>query len=266
MKRYQLVLGCVLYVACQTSSAGAQAFQNLDFETVIFSEEPTPPAPYDAKASLPGWTFSEPADNQLYLNPHLGGQPQQFLITDNFGYGDSPPWPHIQPVQGHYTIFLQEATYATPTGPWVSQTGVIPADAESVRFYGGGGYLGGAESLWFVSINDVPVPVKRFVIGTWLNLPGELPIYSPIIAADVSAFAGAVATIKFTLDREHDHPGWMTLTGGVLDDVRFSTLEYTILPEPTSAVLAIVCFGFIAASHRKRTTKAAISRGLGRAG
>jgi hypothetical protein len=255
MKRHLIVVACLLIAAGQASPAAAQAFQNLDFETVVFSEEPTPSNPYDAQASLAGWTFSEPFDNKLYLNGHLGGNPQQFLITDNFGYDTTPPWPHILPVQGHYSIFLQEGyNYPdyTPIGPAVLQTGMIPADAKSVRFYGGGGFLGGAESLWIVSVNDVPVPVKRFVTGTWLNLPGELPIYSPIIAADVSAFAGTMVTLKFALDPEHDHPGWMTLTGGVLDDVRFSTLEYTIIPEPASVLLALVSFGLLAANHRRR--------------
>jgi hypothetical protein len=268
MRHYYLVLAYMVFATSWPSLVVGQAFQNLDFETVQFSEVPGPTDYFEAIATLPGWTFSWSMGNELYLWPHLGSYPQQILITDNFGFDTAPPWPHIPPVQGHYSIFLEEGVNPpdyTPIGPGISQTGMIPADAKSVRFYGGGGFLGGAESLWIVSVNDVPVPVKRFVTGTWLNIPGDLPLYSPIISADISAFAGTVVTLKFALDPEHDHPGWMQLTSGVLDDVRFSTLDYTLIPEPTSVVLAMVCFGIMAASRRRRLSGAEISRGLGRA-
>jgi hypothetical protein len=249
MKGYRVSLAYVLLAACWPSLAIGQAFQNLDFETVTFSQQPNPNEHYAALATLPGWTFHQRATNQLNLEPHLGGNPQTFLITDNFGYAETPPWPHLPPAQGHYSIYLQEGINSpdpTQIGPAVSQTGLIPEGSSSVRFYGGGGVWAGGENLWIVSINSVPVPTKRFVIGEFLGHP----VYSSTVAADVSSFAGSVVTLTIAIDPTHDlasmNPQQSHDTGGVLDDVRFSTLDYTIIPEPAGIVLVLVSLGLAA--------------------
>ena len=250
MKPSQFAFACVLFAACNPSMVAAQAFQNLDFESVVLNSEPVPPFDiYGKVASVPGWTFSE--FNPPELGPHLSSQPQLFLITDNFGFEPSYLGP---PVQGHYSVGLQEGYYFpdnTQFGPSISQTGMIPAGAKSVRFFGAGGFLGGAESLWIVSINGVPVPTERFSDGTFFGYPA----YTGTVSADVSAYAGTIATLQIALDHTNDLPlGPMFAheTRAVLDAVRFSPLEYTVVPEPTSIILALVSLGLVGLKSRRK--------------
>jgi len=248
MKTSLLTFACLLLAACNPSNVSAQAFVNLDFETVVLASDPMPPA-FGSVISVPGWTFSE--HNPPQFEPNLSSQPQQFLITDNFGL---PPSYIGAPFEGHYSVGFVEGYYApdnTPIGPSVSQTGLIPAGTKSVRFAGGGGYLGGNESLWIVSINGTPVPITRFADGT---IFGTYPNYTGILSADISAFAGTTATLKFALDPTHNIPIGPLETSGVLDAIRFSPLEYTEVPEPTSIILALLSLALFALKSPRTTS------------
>jgi hypothetical protein len=76
-----------------------------------------------------------------------------------------------------------------------------------------------------------------------------------MVSADVSAFAGTVVTLKFALDPLHYDPtGTIHLgdqTSGLLDDIRFSTLDYTIIPEPAGIFLALLSLGLAAVTCRR---------------
>ena len=166
-------------------------FQNLDFESaqVIFNDPPFNHQ-IDATNALPGWeAFS--GTTQLDSIPYnIGAISTPVSLYSNYGGGS---------VEGFFSVQFG-------VGGSISQSGTVPADAQSLLFkvfnwYGG-----------IVSIDGQSLSYT--VVSNTAN-------YTYLFGADVSSFAGQTVTLSFT-------------QMGELDDIEFSP---SAIPEPSAAIL-----------------------------
>ena len=224
-----LVVG--LAVANQ-ESADAQEFSNLNFEQVVLNGTPTLETIFTSVVSVPGWTFSH--NNPPQLAAHLGGYPQQFLANNLF----RPDWI----LEGQYSLYLEEGLapdLMTSVGPWVEQTGLVPAGAQSLRFPDSHGPFRPGFHPWIVSLNGTVLPTAI--------LPGD------ILSSDLTGFAGQVGALRIALDPTFsDSILGAENSVGVLDSIRFSPLAYTVAPEPASGALALMVISAAAVVRRRR--------------
>jgi hypothetical protein len=169
-------------------------FQNLNFEAANVATVP-PGALGDnvlVTNGVPGWAVYLSGAKQTSMGHNdisLGGADVEI-------YG--PQWFSSQILEGNYTVSLQPSTAGPPTTAAIGQTGRIPQAAESVRFYGTGGYT--------VTFGGQPIPV--FTLGSTSTYT--------IFGGDISAFANQAGELLFQ-------------GGGLLDAIQFSNLP---IPEP----------------------------------
>jgi hypothetical protein len=97
--------------------------------------------------------------------------------------------------------------------PSLSQTGLVPADAQSISLLVSSGT---PPSAAVVTMNGVNIPLISVSGGR--------------LAGDISAYAGSVAQLKISTPDSDD---WL-----YFDDVQFSSSS---VPEPSSYSLMIVC-------------------------
>ena len=202
-----LVGGLALFLS-GGGAFGQGNFQNLDFEQATVP--PTPVNGYgdrvDPALAFPGWTVSASGNAYalytLYNNLTLDA-PAVDLIGPSF-----PNALGMSSLHGSYSVVLQYSDYFH-IFPFISQTGLVPANAKSISFAvapGTGFYDGPSMALGGVGIALVPIGGGR-------------------LAGDVTAFAGTLAKLEFS-------------TGAyrvLFDDIRFSSLA---VPEPTGVDLA----------------------------
>lgn len=209
----------VIFLSLRVVACG-QSFRNLDFE------EAHAFAPFDqgyvsAEAAFPGWTVQ--ATNHLQSLPVVFydvfsmSAPAVILMPDYY-------WHHS------YFALLQypDPGYSTLEPSSISQIGVIPADARSIRFT-----LVFNSSLPFtrVTLNGVQIP---------LTLDGQQPPGGDLRPqGDVTEFAGRTAELKFTIDPTSEPPAWGSLFFG-FDDIEFSPAP---VPEPGS--FSLLSLGFL---------------------
>jgi hypothetical protein len=196
-------------------SVSAQGtFQNLDFEQA--NPMPVIGSPYfpylvTAASAFPGWTVggSEPEGSGPFVlyNDETLGSPAVDLIGTGDEFGPAP-------LQGSYSVLLQ---YFDGTGinfepPTLSQTGMIPANAQSINFWVSP--IPGFSSDGIVELNGNPIPL--------------FPAGGGRLAGNISAWSGQTVQLTFT-----------TPSTGVdffyFDDITFSPT--TITPEPSPLVL-----------------------------
>jgi hypothetical protein len=124
------------------------------------------------------------------------------------------------------------AGFQEETGPFtpvsIKQTGLVPADAQSIRFSGIAGFP--LPSRFTVSLDGQNLP--------WATLEQNGSV--GLFAADVSAFAGRVAELRFS--SAPDQPFF-------LDAISFSPVA---VPEPSSWALMGAGLLCLAAFIRKR--------------
>jgi len=207
----------------------AQTFQNLNFDSANVSA-PGYLGTVPATNALPGWQSSK---SFIYYNRADLDQMTIGIYDQNagqFAWGSHP----ILGSTG-YTAYLEAdlgSVFFTYGSFGISQTGVIPADANSLQFFStivyGQSLPGYSPTLTF-SLNGTPV--NYYQIGS----AGTFVQY----AADVSAFAGKATTLGFqvsaTYPLDPPNPHWIFGVG--IDGISFST---TPTPEPaTGAVLTL---------------------------
>jgi hypothetical protein len=257
----------LLYVvAIHPHSASGQAFQNLGFEQSVVSPSNV--------VSIPGWRFSGshdiPDDDvaSLPIGIHLGSDPTGIQLGSDplqravYSIWPTPPPPpppalpgplfqgtfFTTPVLGHFSIAMrsQRDDFSPGSFPWMEQTGIVPAGAQSIRLrsstdYAGrdifpDGFLAGIaiSDGWSLTIDGVPVPV--------VPLGGR---YS----GDISAFAGTVRTMRVSVNREFGmlvpngyfgQPPILKHLSYKFDAFHFSPLAFNQTPEPGSAMLLFV--------------------------
>ncbi len=208
-------LGLVLFTLLQTASG--QGFVNLNFEQAGFYVPPTPVGGWgdfiDPALAFHGWTVgANPTGNTVtFYNDLSLGSPAVGLMGPNF-----PNAPGYSPLQGSYSVLLQYFGYAGGP-PTLSQTGFVPANAESINFLVSAGTGAGAAR---VTLDGVDISL--------------VPIAGGRLAGDVSSFAGRTAQLTFSTP---SNGGWL-----YFDDIRFSSLP---VPEPISLRLLAVGALFI---------------------
>jgi hypothetical protein len=201
-------------------SGNAQGFVDLDFEDANIA--PTPVNGFggavDPAMAFPGWTIGGSGTRIWYNNLTLGS-PAVILMGPN-----SPNGVGFTPLEGSYSAWIYYNNGGSFPPPTISQTGLVPANAQSISFLIGN-YRGDPS----VSLNGVNISL--------------VPVLGGRLAGNVSAFAGSVARLTFTTSN--------VLTGDnflYFDDVQFST---TPVPEPSEFVLTAL--GALLLSFRRRT-------------
>jgi len=159
-------------------TVGGQEFVNLDFE-----EANVPPIylegegnQIDPALAFPGWTVLPNSSGYLYptttfYNDVSLGGPAVTLI--------GPPFPNasgLNPLQGSYSVLLQYFGIGGP--PALSQTGLIPADAESITL------LSDNLAGMIVTLNGINIPLVAIGGGS--------------IGGNISAFAGDTAQLTIS--------------------------------------------------------------------
>jgi len=195
-----------------------QAFINLDFESATLV--PIPGDPFGRvqfSPAFPGWSAfynSSPLSSTtpvLYNNLFLGTSTLA-LLDQNF--------PAVS-VISNFTAVLQGGT--GPSSPAVSlaQTGLVPTDSLSLRFMARTlrADNNGLPETFIVSMNGQALP-----FFTLQNL-GDHRLYG----ADISAFAGQTAELRFT-----QLSGPTFFDNMSLDNISFSTVA---VPEPGTCAL-----------------------------
>ena len=246
--RWTALTAACLVTLIAADAVRGQAFQNLDFESSIVE-----PNPSGLNVRALGWNFSGedrgPTADRLRLGLHIGTVPLQRMATDLA----SGPRPGPPPIQGHFSVIMGPQTFPEPTAlfPWMEQTGQIPSNARSIRL------MGDQDPL---IMDNGPSPV-----GWHLTLGGtEIPLIklpNGILSGDVSSLAGTLNTLRIAIDpmyyRDVGGGAKLRVPHFFFDAIRFSPLHYTVVPEPVSSVLALICLAAYGMRSRQRRASAA---------
>jgi len=203
---------CVILL-CSVRIGCSQGFINFNFEgaTIV----PDPASPYypnavNASDALPGWTvvgLISPNDI-LYNDISLGA-------TSVSLQGANGSFPSLD---GAFSVNLYGGVPTSPTGASISQTGLVPLNAASLRFIAQGVSFGGGPLL--VSLGGQNIPFSAISTS---------PNYT-MYGGDISAFAGQVKQLMFTAPQGANNY-W------TIDDIQFSVNP---VPEPATCGL-ILC-------------------------
>ena len=214
----------ILLLAAETLfslSVCAQGFVNLDFEKAVIVTDPSVPYyPYGVYASyaLPGWTavgFISPT--YISYNALSLGATSVTLCGTNSSYSPSA-------LSGLFSIDLYGGSGVGLSAASISQTGLVPANAISIRFIAQGVPQPFGGPL-LVSMGGQNTPYVAISTG---------PNYT-VYAGDVSAYAGQVAQLSFSAPNGANNY-WE------FDGIQFSSAP---VPEPsTYAILALCVFIF----------------------
>src|SRR5947209_12500351 len=115
----------LICLAC-TPLLGQGTFQNLNFENATIVLDPASPYyPYAviSATAVPGWTA------------YVGATPQSDLLYNTLPLSSGAVSIYDTPsvLQGRYSLFLEGSTSGDQAS--VSQTGLVPTTAQSIRFY-----------------------------------------------------------------------------------------------------------------------------------
>lgn len=188
----------------------AQGFVNLDFESADLSGFGAGPVP--SGDAIPGWTayIGTTAQTEIIYNELSLGAPTVAI----FGTGGMPP-----PLDGVYSIDLFGGG-GPSTGVSISQTGLVPADAASIRF-----------------IAQPPNPLLGGAL--MLSLGGQNIAFSAIsVGPNYTTYGGNISS---TLDGQTEQLTFSAAAGDnnywEIDDIQFSPSS---VPEPSEfALLAL---------------------------
>lgn len=218
-------------------NACGQNFVNLNFEQaeIVFDPSDSSIGGVYASDAIPGWTVGNDflGTNDILYNELSLGAPSVSLCGPP-SKGSVSPTP--APLDGNYSIDLYGGvpgeTYPQ-LGISISQTALVPASAESIRFIAssdGGGPL-------LVSLGGQNILCSAISTGPDYTLYG----------GDISAFAGQIETLTF-------HAPIGVNNYWELDDIKLSSL-----PAPEPDVLSIFGIGVFLFWHmrylRRATTR-----------
>jgi hypothetical protein len=199
-----------LALVLSAGSALAQGtFQNLDFERATVA--PTPVNGFggavDPAQLFPGWTVGG-GGNYLFVlyNSLTAGSPAVVLMGPNF-----PNGPHFSSLQGSYSVHIYYDNPSIVPPPTLSQTGLVPATAQSISFL-----LGNYRGDPAVTLNGVNIPL--------------VPVAGGRLAGNISAFAGTMAQLSFSTSNDILGDNFL-----YFDDIQFST---SVVPEPNILTLS----------------------------
>jgi hypothetical protein len=145
---------------------------------------------------------------------------------------EGPQWGGLglgQIPEGNYAAYVMGSTFGTQASASVAQTGQIPQGSESLTFYMSPFFSSQSSlNIFQVSIGGQIVPLEEL---------GTTPNYD-IMGADVSAYAGQTAELRFTA---------LPDTGGYLDNIQFS-----VSPVPEPETLALFATGALLLAFRRK--------------
>jgi hypothetical protein len=209
-------------------------FSNLDFEMADVS---SPPSPFSAEFSkaLPHWQGSAAGQTAAYVvyNALMLDSAQIGLWDTSVAAASGLP----QPLFGMFSAYLM-----ADAGPWASsnaelaQTGLLPADALSLRFATTPGSL-----LPNPDLRPEYWQLRLFVDGQELPyVPLDSQANFVLWGADVSGFADQTVEIRFLLHTAYPPGSPPPYDVGVaigLDNILFSPVA---IPEPVGTALLLV--------------------------
>jgi PEP-CTERM motif len=215
MTRIPAIIQSIMAAICVSSAQGQGVFQNLDFESAAISQNQGLGV-VNTTDALPGWN--------VYFGPN-GPQAQVdfeglisswvvLLGTNNIGDGSS--------IEGEFSIYLtgQQVAFPgeadSPAGS-INQTGLVPANAESILFKAQPG-----TASFVVSLDGQNITLTDLATG---------PNYT-LFGGDISAFAGQTSELAFTAG--------IFGTGWNLDSIEFSP---EAVPEPSTWALLVAGSG-----------------------
>ena len=188
-------------------------FVNLDFESAQII--PITGGPYinsiATTNALPGWTVLYGSSQQSvisYNDPALGSTFVTLIATNG------------SQLAGNYSVLLQGGE--TASAATISQTGLVPASAES---------------LTFLAVGDAPYPYEpdlQVLLGgqdlTFSAISNELNY--TLYGANISTFADQMETLSFSApEATSGYNNWE------IDNIQFSSSP---VPEPGTLALAIL--------------------------
>ena len=216
----------------------AQGFVNLNFESATLVA-PSPPfyVPFDQ--AFPGWTGTVGGvqqtlalSNMLYMDTSGIS-----IINQNFtGFGYPPSFDLLE---GNYTAVLQAGlTFGAnphPADTTLSQTALVPIGTKSLQF---------ESDQWF----DQNFQFLVVTLGgqTLSVTPLSAGLNYTLYGADVSAWAGQMAQLAFTVLAENPHVDNEYISLGA---IQFSTQS---IPEPSTLALAALGALFLGFRRRRR--------------
>ena len=216
MKKSHVIWSVVISFSLLQTVSG-QGFVNLNFEQAIIVTDPSVPYyPYGVYASnaLPGWTtigFLSPT-YILYNDISLGAT-SITLCGTNSPYSPSS-------LDGRFSIDLYGGVEGPASGASISQTGLVPTNAVSIRFIAQGLAQPFGGPL-LVSLGGQNISYSTISTG---------PNYT-VYGGDISVFAGQIAQLTFNTPQGNNNY-WE------LDDIQFSSLP---VPEPSVLSLCGIC-------------------------
>jgi hypothetical protein len=219
----------VLLYACLATAAFPQSFTNLNFESANVSG----PGPSPFANVFPGWqairggTYPSLGSTNLVLSPVAGGYHNSAdldQMTIAVYSVDASPIPgSMHPIFGTYTAYIEADLGSMHLGQLeLFQSGVIPADAQSLRF----------RMTSYSSLTGVLPQMTLKVNGTTIPFSPAAPFWQ----ADVSSYAGTLSEIRFVVRAEYPFAGFdpHVFMGVGLDSISFSSV-----PEPATAGLLL---------------------------
>jgi hypothetical protein len=221
-----------------TGTSIAAPFQNLDFEQAVIQPPPTNYVPFDAflpidaAAALPFWTAREDTSTltALWGAPVALDETSVALVSTNSIVVDSP-----KPLQERFSIAM--TCWSGAFAPYyrtasISQVGDVPVGSRSVEFLVGSG------------IRQPTVSLNGSVLRTFKQSATTL-------VADVSAFAGTTAELKF----ECNGTGYfMGENSFYLDGISFSPNPIPVLSIVPSSTNLLICWSASLTNYVLETT------------
>jgi hypothetical protein len=226
MRRTFAVL--VLASLCGSLPVAGQSFQNMGFESAtLVPVSASEPYIIQWNPAMPGWSgwVGEVQVTSLRYNAEC------LTVCTSLGIIDQPGYSWGAPLVGRYSAIISAGPYLG--GPYqasIAQTGLIPSNAQSVRFlglFGGSSQIIPSADQLIVSVGGQSLPVYSFAGSDYRTF-----------AADVSAFAGQTAELRLTVATEPAIGGQQGRGSHLmLDFVFFSAVP---VPEPTVGILLLV--------------------------
>jgi len=244
-ERTLAVLFCAAALALGWSArAVAEPFQNLDFELANISQPPT--SDVSATDALPYWTcYGNYLPRVVLYDSETLDAPSISIHDGRSKYpGD------FYPMEGRYSVMLQDGAGSGPTDPplsvYISQVGDVPGDARSVEFTSDRMFT---LDRFVVSLNGTTIPMQLYSVGDTINAN-----FGPIetFIGDISAFTGTTSVeLRLTkLVQDPSDPYGFSHGQVDLDSITFSS---TIVPEPSSLLfLTVAALGTSAYIFRRR--------------
>jgi hypothetical protein len=196
------------------SLPGQGTFQNLDFESaqLLFIGNSQAVATTNA---LPGWTAFAGSDqlSVIAYNVFSIVHPVELIGSNAL---------HLN---GNFSVFLTQAGLPFPGLGTISQTGLVPSDAQSLLFKAAMDpsailvALGG-ENLLYIALSSGP----------------NYTLYG----ADIGRFAGRAVQLTFSA---------VVSRGGMIDDIEFSSQP---IPEPSAGILVVLAAWSLALHQQRR--------------